>query len=129
MRNVRSFATASVAALLLVLARPGGASATPQRLNCVLTDTADRLASENRSVIVIFDDAAKTVSAQAGGQNYNFDNVSISNIAISGNMSSNSVGIDRSSFGIVWQQYGADKVTTEFGQCRRGNEPAAAAPH
>lgn len=127
MRKLRLFAAGL--AVVLAIAAVRTASAAPQQLNCVLTDTADHLASENRPVIVIFDDAAKTLSAQAGGQNYNFDSVSISNIAISGNIVSNSVGIDRSSFGIVWQQYGADKVTTEFGRCRRGDEAAAAAPH
>ena len=124
--RIRRLSVPSLAvALTLVALRT--ASAAPQQLNCVLTDTADQLASENRPLILIFDDAAKTLTAQAGGQNYNFDNVSISNIAISGSLDSDSVGIDRSSFGIVWQQYRADKVATEFGQCRRASVPAAAA--
>jgi len=127
MQNIRSSAALIAAVMIVALARLPAASATPQQLSCVLIDTADQLASESRPVVVTFDDAAKTLTAEAGGQNYNFDNVSISNIAISGNLSGNSVGIDRSSSGIVWQQYGADKVATEFGLCRRASEPAAAA--
>lgn len=37
------------------------------------------------------------------------------------------VGIDRSSLGIVWQQYGVDKVVTEYGQCWRNDHPAGTA--
>ena len=129
MRNVRSLATAVVAALFLVLARPGGVSASPQRFACVLTDTADQLGSESRPVAVVFDDDGKTLSAQDGDRNYSFGNVSISNIAISGDIDDVGLGIDRSSSGIVWQQYRPNKTVIEFGQCRRTNLPAAAAMH
>ena len=95
------------------------ASAAAQQLDCVLTDTAEKLGSENRAIVVVFDESAKTLKAQDGSQNYSFSNVSISNIAISGHVDSVSVGIDRSSLGIVWQQYAANKVITEFGHCRR----------
>jgi len=44
-------------------------------------------------------------------------------VSINGLDDTVSLGIDRSSFGIVWQQYGADKLTTEFGHC-----PPAPAP-
>jgi hypothetical protein len=95
------------------------AFAAEQRLDCVLTDTAEQLASENRAVSVEFDENTKTLNAQDGSQSYSFNNVSISNIAISGDVDKVSIGIDRSSWGIVWQQYGANKVVTEFGLCQR----------
>lgn len=94
-------------------------SAAAQQLDCVLTDTAEQLGSENRTIVVVFDESAKTLKAQDGSQNYSFSNVSISNIAISGDVNSVSVGIDRSSLGIVWQHYATDKVVTEFGHCRQ----------
>ena len=128
MQKLCLFAAGFAAVLSIAMVR--AVSAAPQQLNCILTDTAEKLASENRPVVVIIDDAANTLTAQAGGQNYSFDNVSISNIAISGNISGNSVGIDRSSFGIVWQQYGADRVATEFGQCaNQATAGPATTPH
>jgi hypothetical protein len=47
-----------------------------------------------------------------------FSKVTITYIAISGQTDDVSLGIDRSSLGIVWQQYVADKVDTEYGHCR-----------
>jgi len=115
--KVRSIAAVIIAALVSLVAWTK-ASAT-QQFDCVLTDTAEQLSSENRAIVVAFDESAKTLKAQDGSQNYSFNNMSISNIAISGDVDSVSVGIDRSSLGIVWQQYAADKVVTEFGHCRQ----------
>ena len=109
-----------VGALATVLVWTVAASAVPQRLDCVLTDQEASPASESRPMVVVFDEDAKTVTAQEGGQTYSLENVSISNISIDGAADSISLGIDRSSFGIVWQQYGADKVSTEYGQCHPG---------
>ena len=107
-----------VAALAMVPLWTAAASAMAQRLDCVLTDKEASPASESRPIVVVFDEDAKTVTAEAGGQTYSLEKVSISNISINGAADSISLGIDRSSFGIVWQQYGADKLTTEFGHCR-----------
>ena len=112
-----------VAALAMVLVWTAAASAAPQRLDCVLTDKEASPASESRPVVVVFDEDAKTVTAEAGGQTYSLEKVSISNISINGAADSVSLGIDRSSFGIVWQQYGADKVSTEYGQCHQTRSP------
>jgi hypothetical protein len=95
------------------------ASAAAQQFDCVLTDTAEQLASENRTIVVVFDESVKTLKAHDGNQSYSFNNVSISNIAISGDVANVSVGIDRSSGGVVWQQYATNKVVTEFGHCRQ----------
>jgi len=104
-------------ALAMVLVGTAAASAMAQRLDCVLTDKEASPASENRPVVIVFDEDAKTVTAEEGGQTYSLEKVSISNVSIDGAADSISLGIDRSSFGIVWQQYGADKVNTEYGHC------------
>lgn len=93
------------------------AFAAEQRFDCVLTDAAEQLASEHRAVSVWFDENTKTLGAQDGTHSYSFNDVSISNIAISGDVDSVSIGVDRSSWGIVWQQYEPNKV--EFGHCQR----------
>jgi len=128
-RKVHSTAAIIGLALMVVSAWTPDASAAPQQLDCVLTDTGAQPGSENQSIVVIFDDAAKTLKAQEGSQSYSFSTVSISNVSISGEEDSVSLGIDRSSLGIVWQRYGADKVVTEFGQCRRNDRPTAADTH
>jgi hypothetical protein len=104
--------------LLTASAWTGDASAEPQKLNCILTDTETQPGSENRPIVVVFDEGAKTLSAKDGDHSYSFSKISISNVSINGLDDTVSLGIDRSSFGIVWQQYGADKLTTEFGHCR-----------
>jgi hypothetical protein len=98
-------------------------SATPQQLDCVLTDTEAHPHSESRPIVVVFDQDRRTLTAKEGSRNYSFRNVSISNVSISGRTDDVSLGIDRSSLGIVWQQYGADKVRTEYGQCRLAPAP------
>ena len=110
-----------------ILAWTAASSAAPQQLNCTLTDTAGQLASATRPIVVSFDADAKTLKAQDGNQSYNFANVSISNVAISGDTGNASVGIDRSSLGVVWQQYGAGKASIQFGQCQPSASSAAAA--
>jgi hypothetical protein len=108
-----------IALPLISLLMSADAFAAEQRLDCVLTDTGEQLASNNGAVSVEFDEGSKALRAQDGSRTYSFNNVSISNIAISGDVDTVSLGIDRSSWGIVWQQYGANKVVTEFGQCKR----------
>jgi hypothetical protein len=99
------------------------ALAAPQRLDCVLTDTEAKPRSESRPIVVVFDPEAKTVTATEGARSYNFTRVSISNVSINGHADNVSLGIDQSSLGIVWQQYEADKVNTEFGRCRSTQAP------
>ncbi len=123
LREVRATAAMIVGVLMTVLVWTAAASAAPQRLDCVLTDTEAKPGSENRPVVVVFDENNKTLTAEEGGRSYSFKKVSISNISINGDADSVSLGIDRSSFGIVWQQYGADKVRTEYGQCHPARAP------
>ena len=110
-------------ALAMVLVWTTAAFAVPQRLDCVLTDKEASPASENRPIVVVFDEDAKTLTAKDGANSYSFSKVSISNVSINGAVDSVSLGIDRSSFGIVWQQYGTDKVSTEYGQCHPTQSP------
>ena len=117
----------SILGLTIGLAWTGGASAAPQALDCVLTNPGSQ--PNSQPIVVTFDDIGKTLKAQRGTETYNFTNLSISNIAISGQVNGVSLGIDRSSLGIVWQQYGADKVVTEFGQCRVSGHPNSAGSH
>jgi len=103
----------------------GASVAAPSQLRCVLTDTATRPGSENRPLIVEFDEAAATLTAQDDDRRYAFRNVSISNVSINGQTDNVSLGIDRSSLGIVWQRYATDSVVTEYGRCRRSDEAPA----
>lgn len=98
-------------------------SAAAQELRCVLA--GGQTAAQKPPIVVVFDDDAKTLQAQSGTQTYSFANVFISNVAISGNSGAVSVGIDRSSLGMVWQQYAAEKATIAYGQCQKGADPAA----
>jgi len=120
---------AMIVALITVLAWTIAASATPQELHCILTDIGTRPGSESRPIVVVFDQDAKTLTAEASSHNYSLRNVSISNVSINGEDDSVSLGIDRSSLGIVWQQYGANDIVTEYGQCRRTDPAAAASIH
>ena len=113
--------------LIVALASTKGAVAAPQTLDCVLTNPGSQ--PNNQPILVTFDDTSKILKARRGTESYSFTNVSISNISISGQANDVSLGIDRSSLGIVWQQYGADKVVTEFGQCRVSDHPNSADSH
>jgi len=117
-RVLRLAAAMICSALLAASAWTANASAEPQQLDCVLTDTEAHPGSEHRPIVVIFDKDAKTLTAKDGDHSYSFGKISISNVTINGLDDNVSLGIDRSSLGIVWQQYGTDKVATEYGHCR-----------
>lgn len=116
-RGICSTAALLVGVSMVGLAWVGGATAAPQQLDCVLTDTEARPGSESRPIGIVFDEDKKTLTAEAGDRRYSFTKVTITYISISGQADDVSLGIDRSSLGIVWQQYGADKVHTEYGHC------------
>ena len=99
------------------------ASAAPQRLDCVLTDTEAKPGSENRPLAITFDDDKKTLTAEEGDHSYSFTKVSISEVSVNGHADDVSLGIDRSSLGMVWQKYAADKVHTEYGRCHPASAP------
>jgi hypothetical protein len=101
----------------------GISSAAPQQLNCVLASGLP--AAQNQPIVVVFDDNANTLRAQSGARTYSFTDVSISNVAISGSVGAISLGIDRSSLGMVWQQYAPEQATIEFGKCQEGTNSTA----
>ena len=112
-RNLLSTAVVGVA---LVASQMATSSAAPQQLHCVL---ASGQAAQNQPLVVVFDDDAKTLQVQSGSQTYSFTGVSISNVAISGSAGAVSLGIDRSSLGMVWQQYAPENATIEYGSCQK----------
>jgi hypothetical protein len=100
-----------------VLTKVACADASALRFDCILTDTEAKPQSENRPIVVLFDEDNRTLTAEESGHLHSFARVSISNVSINGLADGASLGIDRSSLGIVWQQYDADKVHTEYGHC------------
>lgn len=94
--------------------------ASTRRLACALTDTTAKPNSESRPITVIFDAESKMLKAEEVGQTHIFRNVSISSVSISGVSDDLSMGLDRSSLGLVFQRYGVGgKVTAiEFGRCQ-----------
>jgi hypothetical protein len=126
---MRSAAKAIIGtAVSIVLLDTARGAEGPQQLDCILTDINAKPGSESRPVIVTFNEANQSLTAKENGHEYGFTNVSITYIAISGQADDVSLGIDRSSLGIIWQHYGPDKVTAEFGHCRAaaaGNDERA----
>jgi hypothetical protein len=117
MRGLRT----TVAVVGLMAAQMAIAAAAPQQLRCVLARS--EASAQNQPTIVVFDEDAKTLQAQSGTQTYTFGDISISNVAISGSVGAVSLGIDRSSLGMVWQQYSAGKATIQYGQCQKSAAP------
>jgi hypothetical protein len=116
--------TSTLAAVVALTAGWGAyGSAAPRRLDCVLTDTPAKPQSEKRPVVVIFDEDAGSLTADESNHIRRFGKVSISSATINGQADATSLGIDRSSLGIVWQQYDADKVRTEYGLCHANPSP------
>ena len=107
-----------LAVVLLAVAFASAVSAAQERFDCVLTDTEAKPNSENRPVVVIFDERKRTLTAEeSGSQMLSFRSISSSNVSVNGQADSVSLSIDRSSFGIVWQRFGGDQVRTEYGRC------------
>lgn len=121
----RSWAKVTTFALSLFLVSTIAVSAATNRLQCLLTDTGTRPGSENRALVVEFDPNGKTLNAVANGQSYSFSTISISNVVLSGTTGDVSMAVDRSSYGIVWQQYGTSGVITEYGHCQRPQDSPA----
>ena len=121
--QVRSPTAIIVSALTIAFAWSVGASATPQQLDWVLTDTEAKPGSESRPIVIVFDEDAKTLTAKEGDHSYSFSKISISQVSINGLDDNVSLGIDRSALGIVWQQYETDQVRTEYGKCHPVRAP------
>ncbi len=115
----------SALAVLAILA-PKAISAAPQTLDCILTDVEikssgakfeSQVGSEKRSIAVFFDDDAKTLAIKQDGIDTPLRNVAISQTSITGAGTKISLGVDRSSWRIVFQTYGQGSTRNEFGEC------------
>ena len=113
----------SLAVIASTTAWGADGTAARHQLNCVLADTESKSQPENRPVVVVFDESTGSLTAEEGNHIYHFGKVSISSATINGQAEGISLGVDRSSLGIVWQQYDEDKVRTEYGLCHLVQPP------
>ena len=119
----------AVTAAVLLLA-PDGAIAAPQRLDCTLNSVETRagpttdVGAESRSITVVFDQAANTLTVYPNGSALVLTNVTMSQVAMSGYISGQaSLSLDPSSWSIVFQTYKPASTTTEFGTCSLSTKP------
>lgn len=93
------------------------ASAAPKRLHCPLSaDQADGAAA-SRTLDIIFDEQEKSLAVEEGGRLQTYKNVTISTVSINGASADATIGIDRSSWAIVYQIYRPDGVSSLLGSC------------
>jgi hypothetical protein len=122
-------ALSALAAALLLLS-PAGAIAAPKRLDCNLTilettagpksavGAKSNVGAESRSITVMFDEEAKALTVYQDGTAQVLNNVTMSQVAMSGYVSGEmSLSIDPSSWSIAFQAYKPESTSTEFGAC------------
>jgi hypothetical protein len=111
---------------LLISGSFGTAKATPQELDCILTDVETKseetkfdsqVAVEKRAIVVTFDEQQGSLSLRQGTANKSLQDVTITPTSMNGAADDISLGIDRSSWRIVFQSYGPNSVRNEFGIC------------
>jgi hypothetical protein len=120
-------AVLALSALSLLISVPFGiASATPQELDCILTDIETKseetkfdsqVAVEKRAIAVTFDEQQGALSLREGAASKPLQDVTITPTSMNGAAGNVSLGIDRSSWRIVFQTYGPNSVRNEFGIC------------
>ena len=110
----------------------GTAKSTPQELDCVLTDVETKseetkfdsqVAVEKRAIVVTFDEQQGSLSLRKGTANKSLQDVTITPTSMNGAADDISLGIDRSSWRIVFQTYGPNSVRNEFGICNLRSRP------
>ena len=115
-----------LAVLLVAAAASNTAAATPQTLGCVLTDieiksagarSDSQLGAEKRPLAVIFDDYAKTLTVKQDETEISLQHIAMSQTSMTGAAGTISLGIDRSSWKIVFQTYTQENTRSEFGFC------------
>lgn len=121
-----ALATHALVAAAVLMA--DAAFAAPQRLECTLTDTDAQSGVEQRSIALIFDDAAATMTLEEGGRARDLTDVSISTTSMSGNDANITVGVSRSSLRVVLQTYQKNTVENEYGVCSIGGQETPSAP-
>jgi hypothetical protein len=111
---------------LSLLVSFGTLKATPQELDCILTDVETKseetkfdsqVAVEKRAIVVIFDEQQGSLNLRLGTANKSLQDVTITPTSMNGAADDISLGIDRSSWRIVFQTYGPNSVRNEFGIC------------
>ncbi len=126
MANICWMKSIASALAILAIVAPKTAAAGPQKLDCVLTDIEiksagvkfdSEVAAEKRSIAVVFDDDAKTLAMKSDGTQIPLKNVAISQTSMTGAGDNISLGIDRSSWRIVFQTFGQGTTRNEFGNC------------
>ena len=115
--NARKASDVSGWLLMSAVLMVDAAFASPQRLECTLTDTDTQKGMEHRSIAIVFDEDAATMQWQEGGRTRNLTRVSISMTSMSGGETDMTIGVSRSSWRIVLQTYRKDSVRTEYGVC------------
>jgi hypothetical protein len=106
----------------------GAAFAAPQRLECTLTDMDTQSGVEQRSIALMFDDAAATMTLEEGGRTRDLTDVSISTTSMSGSDANMTIGVSRSSLRVVLQTYQKNSVQNEYGVCSIEGQEAPSAP-
>ncbi len=127
MARIRGSTSIAVCALAFAgITAPNTIAAAPQRLDCVLTDIEikssgakfdSQVGAEKRTVAVTFDDDSKKLAVNQRGIETPLKNVAISQTSMTGAGDNFSLGIDRSSWRIVFQTYGQGTARNEFGDC------------
>ena len=111
---------------LSLLVSFGTLKATPQELDCILTDVETKseetkfdsqVAVEKRAIVVTFDEQQRLLSLREGKADKLLQDVTITPTSMNGAADGISLGIDRSSWRIVFQTYGPNSVRNEFGIC------------
>jgi hypothetical protein len=107
---------------------PSAGTASPTRLDCNLTTLETRAGKqfdsgvESRSITVVFDQETNALILYQEGSS-RLDNVSMSVASINGAAGNVTLGIDRSSWGIVLQTKKTDSTIAEFGACGLSTKP------
>lgn len=118
---------AFVGAFLLL--SPAGAIAAPKRLDCNLTNFETKAGpksdsgTEKRSITVVVDEEAKGLTVYQDGNARALNNVTISQTSMNGYVADISLGIDPSTWNIVFQTYEPDTTRVEFGVCGPSAKP------
>ena len=106
------------AVVIGAMAGLSAAYAKPVRLDCMIADESATAQSPARRLVVVFDEERKTLSVGGDASSEAYRSVTISTVSINGAGANTTVGIDRSSWSIVFQTYRADGIETEMGACR-----------
>ncbi len=120
----------ALAAALLPLP-PAGAIAAPQRLDCSLSVVETKAGSkqdvgtEHRSIVVVFDEEAKAITVNQDGISRALNHVTMTQMTMNGYVADMSLGIDLSSWKIVFQTYMPDpeSMRVEYGTCSSSTKP------